>query len=99
MKVAPVKMFTERLNIVGELDGYASEMIRELAPKIYKWTDYNPITLAQKGDLLLVNSGAKTSFLNLKKIEKPSEIEETIWKNVRENSALNITGRSIEYIG
>ena len=99
MKIAPVKMITERFNIVGELDGYASEMIKDLAPKIYKWSEYNPITVAQKGDLLLVNSGAKTSFLNLKNMEKPSDIEETIWKNVRQNSALNVTGRRIEYIG
>ena len=98
MNVTPVKMAVEKFNIVGELDGYASEMIRELAPKIYKLTDYNPITIAQKGDLLLVNSGARTGYVNLKKMESPREIMNTIVENVHANAKLNTTGRRIDYV-
>jgi hypothetical protein len=101
MKVAPlnpVKMAVDRFNIVGKLDDYASEMIRELAPSIYKLTDYNPITIAQKGDLLMVNSGVKTSVLNLKQMESHNDIMKMITKNVHENARYNDTGRKIEYI-
>ena len=99
MKITPLQMATERFNIVGELNGYASEMIRELSPKIYKLTEYNPITIAQKGDLLMCNSGARTSVLNLKEMEKASEIMDMIVENVHKNARLNTTGRRLEYLG
>ena len=99
MKIPSIQMAVDRFRIVGELDGYTSEMIRELAPRIYKLTDYNPITIAQKGDLFMCNSGAKTSVLNLKKMESPKEIMDMITDNVKANARLNTTGRKIEYLG
>lgn len=98
MKIPPVKMAAERLNIVGQLDGYASEMVRILTPIIYDLSYYNPVKIAQKGDLLLINSGAKTSALNLKKMKDSREIITTFRENSDMNKKLNVTGRPINYI-
>ena len=98
MKIPPVKMAAEKLNIVGQLDGYASEMVRILTPIIYDLSYYNPVKIAQKGDLLLINSGAKTSALNLKKMKDSREIITTFRENSDMNKKLNVTGRPINYI-
>ena len=45
------------------------------------------LTIAQRDDLLLINSGAKTAAFNLSEVATPSEIVEKVYKN----ASCNIT--------
>ena len=90
MRIYPVKTAVDRFQIVGELGGYMEEMMKDLAPEICRLTSYAPIKIAQKGDMLLCNSGAYTTFLNLKKMESSREIMNMIVENVHKNNAVRI---------
>ncbi len=43
------------------------------------------LTIAQRDDLLLINSGAKTAAFNLSEVATPSEIVEKVYKNATYN--------------
>ena len=86
------KLFsTPRVKIVGKVDGYVEQMIRESLcdfeslAEAYK---INSIKLAQKNNLFLVNSGIKTKFFDLTKMKQGSDFDDNIVNNIRENGEL-----------
>ena len=50
------------------------------------------INLAQKGDLLLINSGQITSHLNLKKMDRSEDFYQKIYQNVKDNVFVKTKG-------
>ena len=102
MKIFPlsqIKTIKKGVNVVGELSDKATtyKKLLELDPDIQNLARKQSITIGQKGDLLLINSGAKTSYINLKNVEYPGTVKDLIEANACENSRLNRIGRRIKY--
>ena len=58
------------IKVIGELDGYAEQMINATSNAILHQADVysrDSVKFAQKGDKLLINSGTITSVVNMKK--------------------------------
>ena len=96
--LSPVKTIKKGINVVGDLSDKATtyKKLLELDPDIQNLAKKKSITIGQNGDLLLINSGAKTSYINLKNVEYPGTVKDLIEANVCENSRLNRIGRRIK---
>ena len=91
LQVAKSVLPESKVKIVGKVDGYVEQMLREssldfdVLAEAYKVKD---VKIAQKDNLLLVNSGVKTTFFNLNKMKHGSELDDNIVNNIRENGEL-----------
>lgn len=77
----------------AQVGNYVREMIENnptMRNRIYgamKVCNSDALELAQRGDVLLINSGgSKTSMLNIPKIKDGSELIDTILKNIGINA-------------
>ena len=79
-----------RIKIIGDVNGYIEQRIADGSNLIGNTAKlYNKeVKLAQKGDLLLINSGTKTTAFNWKQIENPKELYDSIINNIRENGKI-----------
>lgn len=70
---------------VGE---YLKERLPEIKPALEKVAELYKanVTLAQKGDLLMVNSGPITSYVDMANMKKGSELYDGIVNNIKANS-------------
>ncbi len=88
LQIAKSVLPESKVKIVGKVDGYVEQMLREssfdfdILAEAYKVKD---VKIAQKDNLLLVNSGVKTTFFDLKKMKHGSEFDDNIVNNIREN--------------
>lgn len=82
-KIYRPKTTQKLVNCIGKIDDRAASLISEAKEPLQKFAqDRNlDITLAQKGNLLLINSGFRTSTLNLSESVTPSDIVEKVYQN------------------
>lgn len=64
------KVPNSRIKVVGEIDGYVDEMLNRGAREINNIANAHgkDVMIAQRGDSLMVNSGAVTSMFNMKEM-------------------------------
>ena len=86
----------QRLKVVGKVDSYVDQMLREGFGEIESLAEVyrvNAVKIAQKGDSLLINSGVKTTIFNMNKMKHGDEFYDKIVGNIRENGeVLSILG-------
>lgn len=88
LPVSRIKLARSVSNKELPVDNYVREMLDQHGSKIEKVADYlgRDVLLAQKGNLLLVNSGVKTSAINMKKMEKGEDLIDGIIHNLKINA-------------
>lgn len=88
------KIPTSRIKIVGEVDGYVDEIISRNAREIHNIADAHgkDVLIAQRGDSLMVNSGAVTSMFNMKEMDNDRDFFKNIIDNIRANSEVGKKG-------
>ena len=96
MQIAKSVLPESKVKIVGKVDGYVDQMLKdslsdfECLAEAYK---IKTLKIAQKDSLLLINSGVKTTFLDLKKMKQGTDFDDSIVNNIRENGEkLSILG-------
>ena len=86
----------QRLKVVGKVDSYVDQMLREGFGEIESLAEayrVKTVKIAQKGENLLVNSGVKTTIFNMNKMKHGVEFYDKIVGNIRENGeVLSILG-------
>lgn len=87
LPISRIKM-ARNANNESLVGSYVKEMLEQHGSKIEKVADHvgRDVVLAQRGDLLLVNSGVKTSAINMKKMEKGEELIDGIINNLKINA-------------
>lgn len=70
------------------VDDYVKTMLSEHGDKVEKVANYlgRDVVLAQKGNLLLANSGAKTTAIDMSKMEKGEDLIDGIIHNLKINA-------------
>lgn len=88
LPVSRIKMARNINNVELPVDNYVREMLEQNGSKIEKVANYvnRDVVLAQKGNLLLANSGAKTSVIDMSKMEKGDELIDGIIHNLKINA-------------
>lgn len=88
------KVPVSRIKIVGTVDDYVHEMLREGAGQIHNIANAHgkDVFIAQRGDSLMVNSGTITSMFNMKKMERGRDFFNNIINNIRANSEVGKKG-------
>lgn len=84
-----------QVTVQGKLSQYTTKLLQPYKNDMEKLcaTYKKPLVLAQKGNTLLINTGAYTSSLNLEELEDPSKsIMSSILDNFHANRHLNIKG-------
>lgn len=82
--VSRIKMARTVGNTELPVDNYVKEMLKKRGPEIEKLANVwgRDVVLAQRGKLLLVNSGAKTSAIDMSKMSHGDELIEGIKTNI-----------------
>ena len=84
-----------QVTVQGELSRYAQKKLQPYKADMEKHCAAykRPLVLAQRGNTLLINTGAYTSSLNLEELEDPAKsVMDTISNNFYTNKHLNING-------
>ena len=70
------------------VDNYVREMLANYGSEIEKLADFvgRDVVLAQRGNLLLANSGAKTSVIDMSKMKNGQELVDGIKNNLKINA-------------
>lgn len=82
------KLPPERVKVVGKVNGYIEQMLNDGSAKLENIANIHKtdVRIAQKGDLVLVNSGPKTTYFDYKAMSKSDDFYQNIINNIRENS-------------
>ena len=82
--VSRIKMAKTVGNTELQVDNYVKEMLEQRGAEIEKLANFvgRDVVLAQRGKLLLVNSGAKTSAIDMSKMKHGDELIEGIKNNI-----------------
>lgn len=88
LPVSRIKMARSIANKELPVDNYVKEMLEQHGSKIEKVADYfgRDVVLAQKGKSLLVNSGVKTSVIDMKNMKKGEDLIDGIINNIKINA-------------
>ena len=88
LPVSRIKLARDINNKELPVDDYVREMLAEHAAEIDKVADYlgRDVVLAQRGNLLLANSGAKTSVIDMSKMKNGQELVDGIKNNLKNNA-------------
>lgn len=88
------KIPTSRIKVVGKVNTYVDEMLNQAARDINNVANLHnrDVFIAQRGDSLMVNSGAVTSMFNMNEMESGRDFVMNIINNIRANSDVNKNG-------
>lgn len=88
LPVSRIKMARTVGNTELPVSNYVKEMLEQHGGEIEKYANFvgRDVVLAQRGSLLLANSGAKTSVIDMGKMENGKELIDGIIENLRINS-------------
>lgn len=88
LPVSRIKLARDVNNKELPVDNYVREMLANHSAEIEKVADYvgRDVVLAQKGNLLLANSGAKTSVIDMSKMKNGQELINGITNNLKINA-------------
>lgn len=77
-----------RIKVVGKVDGYVEEMLNRGNQIINDAANLHKrdVTIAQRGDVLMVNSGVITSMFNMKDMKSGRDFFLNTISNIRANS-------------
>ncbi len=86
--VSRIKLARDLNNSELPVDNYVREMLKEHGAKIEKVANYvgRDVVLAQKGKLLLANSGPRTSVIDMRKLRNGKELIDGIINNIKINA-------------
>ena len=90
-KPVNLKPIKSNVKVVGELGEYARVRLEEVYPDIEHYAAQHglKIRLAQKGNSLFMNSGGRTTLLNLKEMDSAREFQQAIYDNIKQNYNLS----------
>lgn len=88
LPVSRIRLARDVNNKELPVDNYVKEMLANHGAEIERIANYfdRDVVLAQKGNLLLANSGAKTSAIDMSKIKNGQELIDGITNNVKINA-------------
>ena len=88
LPVSRIKFARDISNRELPVDNYVKEMLADHGAEIERMADYlgRDVVLAQKGNLLLVNSGIKTSAIDMSKMWEGKELINGITNNIKINA-------------
>ena len=88
LPVSRIKLARDVNNKELPVDNYVREMLANHSAEIEKVADYvgRDVVLAQKGNLLLANSGAKTSVIDMSKMKNGQELINGITNHLKINA-------------
>lgn len=88
LPVSRIKMARNINNVELPVDNYVKEMLLEHGDKIEKLANYldRDVVLAQRGNLLLANSGVRTSAVDMSKMKNGQELIDGIINNLKINA-------------
>lgn len=87
LPVSRIKFARDIHNVELPVDNYVKEMLAEHGSKIENAANYvnRDVVLAQRGNLLLANSGPKTSVIDMSKMNKGDDLIDGIIHNLSIN--------------
>lgn len=88
MPVSRIKMARNINNVELPVNNYVREMLDQHGSEIEKVANFvgKDVVLAQRGNLLLANSGARTSFIDMSKMKNGQELIDMIKNNLTINA-------------
>lgn len=88
MPVSRIKLARNLNNQELPVDDYVKEMLIQHGSKIERVADYlgRDVVLAQRGNLLLANSGARTTVVDMSKMNRGDELINGIIHNLHINA-------------
>jgi len=88
LPVSRIKMARNSNNVELLVDNYVREMLSEHGAVIEKYASSlgKDVVLAQRGNLLLANSGVRTSAIDMSKMKNGQELIDGIINNLRINA-------------
>ena len=88
LPVSRIKLARDISNKELPVDNYEREMLANYGSEIEKLADFvgRDVVLAQRGNLLLANSGAKTSVIDMSKMKNGQELVDGIKNNLKINA-------------
>lgn len=97
MPVSRIKLARNVNNQELPVDNYVKEMLSTHSAELEKVANFfdRDVVLAQRANLLLVNSGAKTSVIDMSKMQNGNELIDGIKTNLAQNNVVEKTSLSI----
>ncbi len=88
MQLPRIKMARNINNVELPVDNYVKEMLEQHGAKIEKAAEFvgKDVVLAQRGKTLLVNSGAKTTAIDMREMNKGEDLVTGIIHNLHINA-------------
>ena len=86
LPVSRIKLARDISNKELPVDNYVREMLANYGSEIEKLADFVGRDVAQRGNLLLANSGAKTSVIDMSKMKNGQELVDGIKNNLKINA-------------
>ncbi len=88
MPVSRIKMARSINNTELPVNNYVKEMLEQHGGEIEKVANFvgRDVVLAQRGNLLLANSGARTSVIDMSKMKNGKELIDGIINNLKINA-------------